>query len=234
MQETEMQRFGEEIWLCDGPVVTAALGFHFPTRMAVIRLADGGLFVWSPVALSDALRTEIAALGPVRHLVAPNHLHHVFLSEWQAAYPEALTHAAPGLAAKRPDLRIDHELGAVPHPDWTGQIAQAVFAGNRITTEVVFHHVASGTVVFCDLLQHYAEGWFKGWRGIVARLDAMQGTEPAVPRKFRVAFRDKAAARAAARVVLSWPATAVVMAHGVPVTRDASAFLRRAFRWLRP
>jgi hypothetical protein len=69
-----LQEFGPEIWMADGPVVSF-YGFPYPTRMAVVRLSDGGLFVWSPVALSAALQPEIDALGPVRCLVSPNLLH---------------------------------------------------------------------------------------------------------------------------------------------------------------
>jgi len=77
-----LKPFGQDIWTADGPAVTAFLGFHYPTRMAVIRLTDGGLFVWSPTALSDDLRVSVNAIGEVRYLVAPNSLHHVFLERF--------------------------------------------------------------------------------------------------------------------------------------------------------
>jgi hypothetical protein len=62
----------------------------------------------------------------------------------------------------------------------------------------------------------------------------MVGLEPGVPRKFRVAFKDKDTARNAVRRILAWPARAVVIAHGAPVTADGKAFLERAFGWLKP
>jgi hypothetical protein len=40
--------------------------------------------------------------------------------------------------------------------------------GNLITTEVVFFHVKSGTVLFTDLLQQFPAGSFSGWRAFVA------------------------------------------------------------------
>ena len=83
-----LQRFGPSIWISDGPEAVVA-GFRYPTRMAVIRLSDGTLFIWSPVALSAPLRAAVDALGPVAHIVAPNALHHLHLGEWQAAYPAA-------------------------------------------------------------------------------------------------------------------------------------------------
>ncbi|TPJ61639.1 DUF4336 domain-containing protein [Mesorhizobium sp. B2-7-1] len=227
-----LQQFGPGIWLADGPVVTAAAGFHYPTHMAVIRLVGGGLFVWSPVALSKDLRAELAALGEVRFLIPPNSLHHVFLADWQSAYPQAKIYAPPGLREKRPDIRFDGDLGDAPIAEWRDDLDQVVIRGNRITTEVVFFHHPSRTALFTDLIQQFRPGWFKGWRAIVARLDLMMAPEPSVPRKFRLAFTDRQAARAAIERALSWPAENVVMAHGEPVTKDGREFLRRAFAWL--
>jgi hypothetical protein len=225
-----LRSFGADIWLADGPEADVA-GFRYPTRMAVIRLA-GGLLVWSPVGLTDGLRAELAELGEVRWLVAPNSLHHLFLEQWRAAYPLARLHAAPGLAARRPDLVIDAELSDTRPPEWAGELDLALMHGNKITTEAVFFHRASATVLFTDLLQQFPPGWFRGWRALVARLDLMTEAEPSVPRKFRVAFTDRQAARAPLARILDWPAEKVVMAHGRPVEQDGQAFIARAFRWL--
>ncbi len=125
-----LKAFGPDIWLCDGPVIDGAMGFQFPTRMVIIRLVQGKLFIWSPVALSEDLQNELSALGPIGHVVAPNTLHHVFLEPWWRAYPDARFHAAPGLLIKLPDVRIDEELGTEPPSAWAGQIDQVVFADN--------------------------------------------------------------------------------------------------------
>src|SRR5467141_905199 len=104
--------------------------------------------------------------------------------------------------------------------------------GNRITTEVVFFHAKSGTVLFTDLIQQFPASSFSGWRALVAKLDFMVGPEPSVPRKFRVAFTNRRAARDSLERIFEWPAEKVLMAHGTPVEKDARAFLRRAFGWL--
>jgi len=223
-----LQNFGAGIWLVDGPCADVA-GFRYPTRMAVIRLGDGSLLAWSPVALTPGLRAELAAFGEVRLIVAPNSLHHLHLGEWRDAFPAARLHAAPGLARKRPDLACDAELGDIPV---AADLDQVVVRGNRITTEVVFFHRPSGTVLFTDLIQQFPRGWFRGWRALVARLDLMTRPEPTVPRKFRLAFTDRRAGRDAVHRILAWPAQKVVMAHGTPVEHDARAYLARTFRWL--
>ena len=231
MSVSLLQPFGPEIWLADGQE-TEVIGFRYPTRMAVIRLASGDLVIWSPIALSPELRTELAELGEVVHLIAPNSLHHHFLGEWREAYPKASLYAAPGLKLRRADLQFDAELGDTPSPAWAPALDQVLVRGNRITTEVVFFHQPSATILFTDLIQHFPPGWFRGWRALVARLDLMTAPQPSVPRKFRAAFVDRAAARIAVRRILEWPAVRVVMAHGPPVGQDGQAFVARAFRWL--
>ena len=226
-----LQPFGRDIWLADGPSVSV-IGFRYPTRMAAIRLKDGALFIWSPTALSDALRAELNALGEVRFIIAPNSLHHLFIPEWRTAYPKALVFAAPGLRERRKDIVFDDDLGETPSPHWAGQIDQTLMRGNLITTETVFFHHASRTALFTDLLQNFDPGWFSGWRALVARLDLLTGAEPRTPRKFRAAFIDRKAARSARDRILSWPVEKVLMAHGRPVHENGGAYLKRAFSWL--
>lgn len=228
-----LQWMSDGLWTASGDVVTAVAGFHYPTRMIVVRLDDDRLWVWSPVALTEALKREVDALGLVAHIVAPNSLHHLSLPDWQSAFPTARLHGAPGMAAFLPGLEFDTELTDTADPAWAGQIDQVVVRGNAITTEIVFFHRVSGTVIFTDLIQHLPDDWFSGWRRWVARWDRMTGPEPAVPRKFRLAFRDRKQARAAIDPIRAWPARTVLFAHGEPVVEEAQAFLTRAFAWLR-
>jgi hypothetical protein len=65
---------GEDLWMVDGPVVRMAFpggSIPFPTRMVVVRLSSGDLFVWSPTELDGGLRAQLDTLGPIRHLVSP-------------------------------------------------------------------------------------------------------------------------------------------------------------------
>lgn len=227
-----LQDFGPEIWISDGPVVNAAAGFHFPTRMAIIRLRGDALFIWSPVKLTEELKAAVDDLGRVEYLVAPNSLHNLYVQEWQTAYPGAKTFAAPRFQKRCPKIKVDEELQKAPPVEWTGLIDQAVMAGNLITTEVVFFHHESNTAIFTDLLQQHPTGWFKGWRAFIAKLDKMTLPEPAVPGKFRKAFVNRGAAREALAHVYGWPTDKVLMAHGAPVETNGQAFLRRAFAWL--
>lgn len=227
-----LAEFGPALWVGEGPVVSF-FGFPYPTRMAILRLADGGLFVWSPIALSAEVKVAVDALGPVRFLVSPNLLHHLFLGEWKAAYPQARLYASPGLARRRKDLAFDGLLGDAPEPGWAVDVDQVVMRGNPFLTEVVFFHRASRTAIFADLIENFSPDWFRGWRGVVARLDGIVAPHPGAPREVRWSFLFKRRqARARLEHILAWPIKRVLMAHGDPVTSDGTAFVRKAFGWL--
>ena len=95
-----LKAVAEGVWIVDGPVIRFGyLGLRFPfaTRMTVVRLADGGLWVHSPTELSPLLESEIVSLGSVEHLIAPNRIHYWWLGDWAKAFPGAATYAAPGV-----------------------------------------------------------------------------------------------------------------------------------------
>ena len=224
--------FGPNLWMCEGPVVPFFGGFPYPTRMAVIRLSEGGLFVWSPVALSAVLKREIDGLGPVRFLVSPNLLHHLFLGEWKRAYPGARLYASPGLRRRRKDLSFDADLADAPDPEWEADIDQVLMRGSFAMTEVVFFHHASRTVIFADLIENLPRDWFKGWRGAFARLGGIVAPHPGAPRDWRASFIHRRAARDSLARILAWPIERVLIAHGEPAATNGKAFVLGAFAWL--
>jgi hypothetical protein len=215
-----------------GGALGAALEQQAPRSMRVIRLSDGSLFVWSPVAISPPLRVSVDALGPVRHLVSPNALHHLFLAEWKSAYPAARLYAPPRLRRKRKDLAFDAGLGDAPEPGWATDIDQVVLRGSFALTEVVFFHRGSRTALFADLIQNFPRDWFKGWRGVLARLGGIVAPHAGTPCDWRASFLNRRAARAAVGRILAWPIERVLIAHGDIPTAEGTGFVRRALAWL--
>ena len=200
--------------------------------MAVIRLTNGELFVWSPVQLDAALRAEVDALGPVTHLVEPNALHHLFLPDWVKAYPAARTYAPPGLKKKRRDIRFDAELGDAPEPSWAGQIKQIVLKGSVALTEIFFfHYERLRTALICNSIQSFPRSWFKGWRGLLARLDGIVQPSIGAPGEWRLSFLNRKAARTAVERLLAL-APERVLAHSGMVASNGADLIRRGFAWL--
>jgi len=224
--------FGKDLWLADGPVVPFLGSFPYPTRMGVVRLPGGDLWLWSPIEWSEPLARELEALGPIRHLVAPNKIHHLFLGQWTERFPEARLYAAPGLAKRRPDLRFHAELGEVPDPAWDGVLDQTVFRGSLFMEEVVFFHRPSRTALVCDLIQRFEPGSLSGWRGALMRLDGLVGPDGSTPREWRASFLRRGPARQALRTALDWDPQRLVIAHGTLPEENGREALAHGLRWL--
>jgi len=135
--EDEMLRqLAQDLGVTERP--QRAFGIEMGTRMTVVRLADGTLFVHSPVALDRATRLALDALGPARHVVAPNRFHHLHAGAYPVVYLDARFYAAPGVGEKRPDLPIDEVLGDTAPSASAGQIDQSSFAACRSRTRSSF------------------------------------------------------------------------------------------------
>ena len=206
------------------------LSIEMGTRMAVIRLDDGSLFVHSPVALGNATRSELDELGPVRHVVAPNRYHHLYIGPYATAYPEARLYAAPGLQEKRRDVRFHEVLGDEAPAAWAGQIDQLLFRALPVINEVVFFHRASRTLVVSDLVTNVQTSSSPLTR-LFFRLDDSYGKFGA-GRLWRLLIRDRPGASAAIDRILGWGFDRVIMAHGNVLETGGPAALRAGFAWL--
>ena len=224
-----------DIWLIDGPAIRF-YGMPFSTRATVVRLASGGLWVHSPTRLTDALAADVAALGPVAHLVAPNWIHYACIAAWQARFTRAEVWAAPGVAARAAkrglSLRIDHDLGQAAPDAWAGEIDQMVVRGSEIHREAVFFHRASKTLILTDLIENFEPGKLGFWFRLATRIAGIQDPDGGMPRDMRGTFRDRAALRGDVQRMIGWAPGRVIVAHGRWYETDGAAELERAFRWV--
>lgn len=142
-----------EIGIVDGPfeyftVAGLRMPMPFTTRMTVVRLDHGDLFLHSPIAFHEGLAAELRRMGRVRHLISPNQWHYAHIGEWQKAFPDAVAWASPGVRqrarARHIDVHFTRELEERPPAEWHGKIDQTLFPGG-IFREFVFFHRASAT-----------------------------------------------------------------------------------------
>ena len=217
-----------DLWIA--PRSLRVLGFlDIGTCMSVVRLPDGGVFLHSPVPADGPTCAAVDAIGPVRAIVAPNRVHHFFAGEWKRAYPNARLLAAPGLAAKRKDLRFDGELGDGPDVAYAGALDQLVVRGAPAISEVAFLHRASRTLLVTDLAFHPTPASRTGLR-VWCRLTRVGPFGPNQVVRFLI--RDRAAFRASIERVLGWDFDRVTVTHGEPLARGGREALRRAYAWL--
>lgn len=226
-----LKEFGDALYVVDGPTVPF-FGFPYPTRMALARLSSGDVWAWSPIALTPELASATEAIGPVRHIVSPNKLHHLFLQQWIDRWPHARVYAPPGLARRKPAIRFDETLADQPDPRWAADIDHVIFRGSFVMEEVVFFHRLSRTALFCDLIQRHPDSAISGWKGMLMKLDGLVGSEGSAPREWRATFLKRKPARAARDKVLGWNAERLLIAHGECAASGADEIIRRALSWI--
>jgi hypothetical protein len=182
--------------------------------------------------LTEGLASAVQAIGPVRHIVSPNKIHHLFLAEWAEQWPDARLYAPPGLAQRRPEIRFDAELKDEPDPAWVADIDQVVFRGSLVMEEVAFFHRESRTAIIGDLIQRHPESTMTGWKGMVMRIDSLVGEHGSTPREWRATFIRRGPARTAREKVLAWKAERLLIAHGECAQTEATEIIAEALRWI--
>jgi hypothetical protein len=223
--------FGDRLWILSGDDVRM-FRIPFSTRMTIVQLASGDLWLHSPVAPTPDRLAAVQALGPVAHLVAPNLFHNLGIASWKAQHPTATTWVSPRFQRRSPRLPADHVLDDHAPAAWRDEIEQHVFRGSRILDEVIFLHRQSRTLLVTDLIQRHdphAESPF--WR-VVKGLAGVLGDAGGVSRDLRLTFRDRKAARRSAEHVLAWDFDRMVISHGSCVHANAKESVARAFAWL--
>jgi len=131
-------------------------------RGTIVRLQTGNVAVFSPVALTEAVKSETQSLGNVKYLVAPDQEHHIFIEEWHKAYPEASVIGPETL----PELRKKQGYFPIPAALWKPFVANkplvvseefdnefhSEYVHAHQNKELVFCHRPSGTLIEADLL----------------------------------------------------------------------------------
>ena len=198
-----------DLWVQDHP--QTFWGAQLGTRMIVARLESGALWLHAPVPIDDALAAELAALGPVAAIVAPNGYHHLYVAAAAARYPDAACFAAPGLAARGQPALGEVLTDRAPEL-WRHQIDQEVIKGAPGVGEVVFFHRESKTLLLTDLLFHVtaSPSW---WTRTFLQLAGAYGTL-GMCSLYRRAIQDPAATRTSVDRILMWDFDRVTRCHG--------------------
>lgn len=213
----------EDIWQARQALVVNGVPAH--TRMTVVRLASGQLWVHSPVAPSAGLTTQLQRLGPVAAVVAPNCAHHLFAGAFMQAFPQATLHLAPGLARKRPGLpgqALPDEPG-----HWQPDLVYHLWRGMPLINETVWFHARTGTLILTDVCQWWAGDALPWQASLWARLTRVRH-RLGVPLHVRAMVRDAEAAAASARQILAWPIRRISVAHDALVETQAHEQLAQA------
>jgi hypothetical protein len=203
-------------------------GTALPTRSFAVRAPDGGVAVLSPVPDEEA-RRDVAMLGPVRFLVAPNSFHYVGLASWAEAFPDAAVFLAPGLRARRPELPLGDEIAEGAETPFASTLAHTALGPWRGVSEVAFLHRVSRTLILTDACFHLQDAANARDRLAYRLLGAWRRFGPSRTAR-AILLRDRAQVAAFVERMCRWDFERIVVAHGEALEPAGREALCAAFR----
>jgi Domain of unknown function (DUF4336) len=232
-----LKSVAEDVWIVDGPVIRFGMSWPkmlFPTRMTIIRVASGNLFIHSPTPLISSLKREVDGIGTPRWIIGPNRIHYWWIPEWHAGFPVADVYLAPRIRDQAGNhiafdtLTLDRDAS---YP-WDGEISTLPISSTYMT-EVEFFHRASRTLVLTDLIEAFEPQKLSLVMRWLTRLGGVQHPDGQMPRNLRLTFRKaNRELRSAVETMIGWKPERVIFAHGHWYRANGTAELQRAFRWL--
>ena len=220
-----LEHFKNHLWSIEYPL--RSFGIQIRTRMTVIRLGDGSLFLHSPIPLTKQLQGRLEVLGPVRYVVSPNKFHHLFMGDYPRAYPNVRLYASPGLVEKRLDLRFQDILKNFPEPEWKNDLDQTIFSASWLMEEVIFFHRLSRTLILTDFCFHVPAQ--------ASLIFKMIGKMAGVYKKFGPApflkwtTKDRISVRRSLEKILTWDFDRILIAHGPGIETNGKEIFQKVF-----
>lgn len=220
------------IWIKEYPVHYS--GTKFNSRMTIVRLSNGNLFLHSPGEIDENTKIAIENLGKVEFIVAPGSYHYLYIESAQQAFPEAETLICPGIERKNPEIEFDWLLGDRPDERWEDDFEQVLVRGNKYIWEVAFYHKATRTLILVDLIENFTDetqdvNWaLELWFQVVFRM----WDNPMPAPEYQLGWKEKKAASKSLKKILSWDFKRIIISHGDLIEKQAKAVALHA--WRRP
>lgn len=198
---------------------------EFERRMNVVRLRDGGLVVYSAIALDDDEMARLDAWGRVAWLVIPGDDHRLDAKIWLDRYPT--THVAAPAGAREKALEIVPVESTAPDFGDAG-VRWITVPGTREHEAALTVRGDKGTtLILNDLIANLRhEHGFTGW---MLRLMGFAGDEPNIPGVRRLALVKDG--HALADQLQAWSEIddlhCILVSHGEPIVDDPRGELRR-------
>lgn len=220
----------DAIWIKEYPIHYA--GVDFNSRMTVVRLANGNLFIHSPCEIDEITKSLIERIGKVEFIVAPGSYHYLYIESAQKAFPDAETFICPGIERKKPEIEFDWLLSDRPDERWEDDFDQVLVRGNKLIWEVAFYHKSTRTLILVDLIENITDetedvSWaLKLWWKLVFRM----WNNPKPAPEYQLGWRDKQAASKSLKRILAWDFARIIISHGDLIEEDAKGVALRAWK----
>ncbi|PIE85140.1 hypothetical protein CSA08_03545 [Candidatus Gracilibacteria bacterium] len=227
-----MINIDKNLWIFNGETLNF-YSFPFTTRMTIVMLSNGDLWVHSPIRLTPDLKSQVDSLGKVKYLISPNPLHHLFLKEWQKAYPDSLMYGTKQVIKKRDDLCFDGTLDEMSNTPWEEDINQLLFTGSFAMQECIFFHKKTNVLIVTDLIENFSPEALPFFKRQIAKFAGVLAPNGKMPIDWCLSFYfRKKEARKHIEKILSWKPKKIILSHGEIIQENAETFLRRSFKWV--
>ncbi|KDR68422.1 hypothetical protein GALMADRAFT_257141 [Galerina marginata CBS 339.88] len=220
MSETVIREVTNGVWTFSKPFARFGV-WPMGGRSTAVKLQGGGVWVLASTPLDTETKAKLEELGTVKYIVGADAVHHLFLSDYKNAYPEAKLIAPEAAIARHDDknLVFDGVWGRDP-PDtkcgFEDDIEHCYFSGFK-NKDIAFLHKPSKSLIEADLLMN-----------LPAKEQYSKSTPPSTIFKFNVSpssswlyprllwrlGEDKEAMRKDAKIVSGWDFDRIIPCHG--------------------
>jgi len=229
------------------------------SRGTIVKLSSGALAVISPVALTASVQAKLTSLGNrVEYIAAPDIEHHLYISAWASAYPNAHIIGPEGLAEKRATASATDK--AITNVPFNTIFTAANKSGLKVTEEfdrdfevefvdahtnkeLVFYYKPDRTLIQADLLfnlpatEQYSKSGIDPTTGILTKLFAsfQNPRGSAIWQKraqwYLFSKADREGFNKSIKRIASWKIDNIVPCHGDVMLGDGEAIFQKVFAW---
>jgi Domain of unknown function (DUF4336) len=226
-------------------------------RATIIKLQTGALAVFSPVALTDEVRAKIRAMGDnVRYISAMDIEHHIFITPWAKAYPQAQVIGMEGLPEKREKdpatkgITFSHVFTKSNKKDM--KISEEFdnefeyeYLHSHQNQELIYYHKPTMTMIEADFIfnlpahEQYSKSGESATSGILTKLfGAVMNTKDDCvwQRRFlwyMAGSKDRAGFAESAKRMKSWNIQRIIPSHGDVIESGAQGVFDKLTQWFR-
>ncbi|EED17623.1 conserved hypothetical protein [Talaromyces stipitatus ATCC 10500] len=227
----------------------------FGGRATLVKLATGNMLVVSPVALTSEVQQTIASQGGrIKYIAAPDLEHHIYLTAWKKAFPDAEIIAPEGLYEKRQskpdqkDTQFSHILTKANKRDihiseeFDREIDIEYVDGHG-NKEIVFLHKPSRTMIQADLIfnlpakEQYSRTNESPTSGIFTKLFTpliSANPPPATWHKrfvWYITANDRKSVGDSVVRINTWDFDRIIPCHGDIIETGGKAVFQNVFEW---
>jgi len=252
-----LRRVNPSILTCSTPFLRFGL-IKFGGRGTIVKLHSGNLAVFSPVALTERVKSELSSFGngDIKYIVALDQEHHIFIEPWLKAFPSAQVVAPETL----PEYRDKQKYWKVPQDSWTlfketdknrlnnvsdefDREFDREYVHAHANRELVFNHKPTKTLIEADLIfnlparEQMSKTDISPTSGILTHIfGAMQNTHgDAVWQKrflwYLLSAGDRKSFNTSMTKINEWDFDTIVPCHGDVIEEGGKGIFQKVMQW---